>query len=137
MQIRYKNNGAVKHVANEVGQGFIDAGLADEVRPCITAPIPTPKTTWEVLPGEREGQSPFVHAFCSGCSHHLISPSPSPTTRFQHCRTLETVPAEIGKKHAGMLADFRQGTDRPSSVSPAQSAIERKRFERLTSARKA
>jgi len=45
MRIKFLNNGAEQHVSNEVGRGFVTAGLAEEIKPPTIAQL---QPVWSV-----------------------------------------------------------------------------------------
>jgi hypothetical protein len=138
MLIRYRNNGVEKHVQNDVGRGFIDAGLADDITPA--APKLPPAATWEVRLGEREGFPPYLHVRCSTCGNSQTGEGPTvhKTAKFLHCHIAESCPPEIGKQYEKARDKYKRGADVPEGlgVSATQREIENKRLERLAAGRR-
>ena len=107
MQIKYLNNGLVKHVKNEIGAEMVAAGLAIEVAGAIPQPLPG-VVTWRVLDGPREGDfqhGPEIYAYCSKCGTKTWQGSKRGTAHqtitFRHCSNPvpETVPADIVEEY--------------------------------------
>jgi len=101
MLIRYKNNGIEKHVANEVGLGFIDAGLAEEIKPEVDRRHPD--TNWKVVDGNFVGDfqwSPGLVYKCATCGNGAVSHGPNAhKIQFRHCGIVESVPQDIANEY--------------------------------------
>lgn len=110
MQIKYLNNGLVKHVKNEIGLEMVAAGLAAEIPLAPAAPRVAAVVTWKVLDGPREGDfqhGPEIYAGCSTCSKRTWQGSRKGTAhqsiQFRHAPgncvavpgTVEPVPQHI------------------------------------------
>ena len=129
MQIQYKA-GRIVHIDNAIGRDLIARKLAVEVLP---APKPVPNTSWQVSQGALPEHGPYIHAHCSTCGlPSFCGGAAAHTTKFAHCQVIETPPAHIVKQYADAYRAWKSGEEpRPSSVSPAQREIEKKRFEAL------
>src|SRR5438045_295543 len=136
MQIQY-NAGRITHVQTELGLDLIRRGLATEVKPIAKKPS---HITWEVRPGESIEHPPFLKASCScGRSVYSGGPTAAITIRLIHAPTCEGgsgTPPHIVKQYVKAYSAWKSGEEqRPSSVSPSQREIEKKRFEQLQKSR--
>jgi hypothetical protein len=116
MLIRYKNNGVEKHVTNEVGRGFVDAGLAVEVLPEIDRRHPN--TNWKVIDGAIVGDYQYPPAIgyrCATCGSGAVSDGPTvhKTVQFRHCGIVEPVPQDVANEYVRRReAYFKRGKQR-------------------------
>jgi hypothetical protein len=132
MQIKYLNNGVVKHVTNEVGRGFIDAGLAVEI-PSAT-PAPKPNLKWIARPGEYIGDyqaPPYIYQHCDSCGWKgATEPSKDPDKlQVRHCLgVVEKVPADVVKQYLALFHAYRsrsrKATRRPEDGKPVDTFAE-------------
>jgi hypothetical protein len=130
MQITYKG-GRTVHIDPQIGRDLIARGEATEVVP---PPKKAASVTWLVVQGEQEIFPPSIKATCvCGSSVFSSGATAGVTMRFPHkpfcAGGVEAPPEHVAKQYAKAYADFKSGKEaRPSSVSPAQREIERKRF---------
>ena len=130
MQIQYKG-GRIVHIDNAVGRDLIARGLATEVLP---PPKPVPNTTWKIKLGATLQLPPSIHASCDTCKGFAFSGGPNTPTRMQflHCLTCEAPPHHIAEQYKRAYRAWeRKEEPRPSSVSPEQREIEKKRLAAL------
>jgi hypothetical protein len=118
MIIKYKN-GVEKHVSTDVGRGFIDAGLAEEVKPKVERP--EPNTTWKVIDGAVVGDyqhKPAIVYKCATCGNGAVSDGPTvhKTVQFRHCGIVEPVPQEFANEYVRRREAYdKRGRRRPPS----------------------
>jgi hypothetical protein len=104
MKVRSKK-GRELHVPGEVGQLFIDAGLAE----LVPEPIKKhePKTTWRVISDHADLQDApmtkkpafIVAAECASCNQKVWLKGPNPMEqKFFHCGVGELPPADLLKR---------------------------------------
>ena len=134
MLIKYRNNGVEKHVSQEVGQGFIDAGLADEVvsdhevqQRKLKEQKKGPNTTWRAVRGQISGdyeEQPFIYHYCSTCgqSGYFTGRSAHLTQVFRHCGVAEQPPRDVVERYVTLwnTREKRKRVGKPITLPSAR-----------------
>jgi hypothetical protein len=127
MKLQLRNSTETFDVPRNLGVALLVIGKGDIIEPLPQAPrVLNPKSHFSIAENLNSEGAPFtIHAKCDNCKNvaSCSGPTAHRTMRYQHCGTVETVPAEIAQRYARLVARSEESREQerprraPGSVS--------------------